>query len=359
MDIEKIISELDILVWPFATVLFTLVIVFFIRYFFEWKMRNKPEKSLLKQWLVILAIVIGVVIFIVSLPIKDSLRGQILSLFGIVLSAAIALSSTNFLGNALAGMMLRGIRNFQLGDYIQVQDHFGRVSSRGLLSVEIQGEDRNFTSLPNLYLIRNPVKVIHQQATIVSAKISLGYDVERHLVKELLLEAAIETEIKEPFVLIDELGDFSITYRISGLLEDNCYLLSVRSRLMGHVLDALHKSSIEIVSPTFMNTRAVSDKTFIPGILYKDNEEQKENDVPEKIIFDKANLAEETEKLKQEIKVIEKEIHGLKLMSKEIDKSLLEALQLRIDGLNDEKGSLIKILRDKEHELQHNCTEQE
>jgi small conductance mechanosensitive channel len=296
-----------------------------------------------------------------ALPIKDSLRGQILSLIGIVLSAAIALSSTNFLGNALAGMMLRGIRNFKMGDYIQVQDNFGRVCSRGLLSVEIQGEDRNFTSLPNLYLITNPVKVIHQQGTIVFARVSLGYDVERHMVSELLVEAAIETEIKEPFVLIDELGDFSITYRISGLLEDSAYLLSVRSRLMGHVLDSLHKANVEIVSPTFMNTRAVHDQSFIPPILYQKGNKIKEDEVPEEIIFDKANLAEETENLRNEIRLIEKEIHSLKAMSKdkEFDKSLLEALQLRADGLTGEKESLVKILRSKEKELQNNCIEEE
>ncbi|MDH3298329.1 MAG: mechanosensitive ion channel family protein, partial [Gemmatimonadota bacterium] len=47
----------------------------------------------------------GLLVVILVMPIGDSTRGQILGLLGIVLSAGIALSSTTFLGNAMAGIM--------------------------------------------------------------------------------------------------------------------------------------------------------------------------------------------------------------------------------------------------------------
>ncbi|MCP4633522.1 MAG: mechanosensitive ion channel family protein, partial [candidate division Zixibacteria bacterium] len=46
----------------------------------------------------------GILIIIIVLPIDDTLQGQLLSLIGILLTAAIALSSTTFVGNIMAGM---------------------------------------------------------------------------------------------------------------------------------------------------------------------------------------------------------------------------------------------------------------
>jgi hypothetical protein len=66
-----------------------------------------------RLYLIKLAIAfVGVLLVIVVLPFSDSTRGQLLSLIGIVLSATIALSSTTFVGNAMAGIMLRRLRSF-------------------------------------------------------------------------------------------------------------------------------------------------------------------------------------------------------------------------------------------------------
>ena len=70
-----------------------------------------------------------------------------LQLYGIVLSATIALSSTTLVGNAMAGIMLRTLRNFSPGDYVHVGDYFGRISEMDLLHTEIQTEERDLTTL--------------------------------------------------------------------------------------------------------------------------------------------------------------------------------------------------------------------
>ncbi len=70
---------------------------------------------------------VGILLVIVVLPFSESTRGQLLSLIGIVLSATIALSSTTFVGNAMAGIMLRSLQSFKIGDFIRVGENFGRV----------------------------------------------------------------------------------------------------------------------------------------------------------------------------------------------------------------------------------------
>ena len=58
---------------------------------------------------------------IMILPLDSRSRAaSYLSFLGILISAAIALSSTTFLGNALAGLLLQSVKNFRIGDFIQV-----------------------------------------------------------------------------------------------------------------------------------------------------------------------------------------------------------------------------------------------
>ena len=101
----------------------------------------------------------ALVIVLILLPLGDNTRNQLFSLLGLLLTAVIALSSTTFVGNAVAGMMMRAVGSFRPGDFIRVGDHFGRVTERGLFHAEIQTEDRDLTTIPNLYLVSHPISV--------------------------------------------------------------------------------------------------------------------------------------------------------------------------------------------------------
>jgi len=253
-------------------------------------------------------------IVIVTLPVSETQQGQLLGLIGLLFSAAIALSATTFLGNALAGLMLRSVGSFHLGDFVRIGDHFGRVSARGLFHVEIQTEARDLTTLPNLYLVTHPVRVIRTSGTIVSANLSLGYDVPRLHVETLLMRAASAADLGDPFVQVMELGDFSVTYRVAGLLTDVKNLLSARSRLQQMVLDKLHEGGVEIVSPTFMQTRAIPEgRRFIP------KPEQATCELPaaapEEVIFDKAETAAKVEEAELEHDSLGKTIEELREQS--------------------------------------------
>lgn len=256
---------------------------------------------------------IGLLIIILTLPVSESTIGQLLGLLGILLSAAIALSATTFVGNIMAGFMLRLIKNFRSGDFVRIGDHFGRVSERGLFHIEIQTEDRDLTTLPNLYLVTKPVKVIRSSGTLVAADVSLGYENPRVEIEKILKKAGEETGLKEPFVLIKELGDFSITYKLAGILTDVKSLISTRSNLRAKMMDCLHKAGIEIVSPTFMNQRALHEnKTFIPKVYQAQVSETKQEERPESIVFDKADEAESLENLRERQEKMRKDIESLK-----------------------------------------------
>ncbi len=121
----------------------------------------------------LLLIAFGIVIIILTLPVSDKIRTQLSQLLGLLLTAVIALSSTTFVANAMAGLMLRAVRNFHPGDFIHIGDQFGRVTDRGFFHTEIQTEERNLTTLPNLFVISQPITVVRASGTIISATVSL------------------------------------------------------------------------------------------------------------------------------------------------------------------------------------------
>lgn len=240
-----------------------------------------------------------VLIVLLLLPIRDSLRGQLLGLYGIVVSATIALSAPSVLGNAMAGIMLKSLRNFRSGDFITVGEHFGRVSARGLFHTEIQLPDRDLTTLPNLMLATHPVTVIRGSGTVVSATVSLGYDVHHARVEPLLKDAVVAADLEEPFVQVLDLGDHAVTYKAAGILRDVKTLLGTRSRLRVAILDRLHESGVEIVSPGFRNIRRYEPgESFLPEPPRRATEATPES-IPVDVVFDKAESAESVELLER------------------------------------------------------------
>ena len=336
-----------------AAVIGVIIGLFLIRYFIQRYYSKVPGLKFRSQIISLILVVLGTVIVILLLPIKDTSKGQLLSLLGILLSAIIALSSTTFIGNAMAGLMLRAIKNFRPGDFISAGEYFGRVSDRGLFHTEIQTIDSNLTTMPNMYLVTNPLKVVRSACTIISADESLGYDVSRTKVEDLLLKAAEQTELEEPFMHVIDLGDFSVTYRISGLLKDVKHLISARSRLRKMMLDVLQKNGVEIVSPTFMNTRAIPEGVKVmPESTPSDGAAASEAmPEPEKLVFEKADEAESVEKLHETYEKLGNEMEKLKEnIDKAGDEADVENMKGLLKRMEDRRENIAAILKRKEEE---------
>ncbi len=309
------------------------IVIFYVMYILAKKLlerqsRGHTDRGLIKSIVLFLIGLIGIVSIILALPMEPEQKGQITSLIGIVLSAVLGLSSTTFIGNALAGIALKMRRSFKPGDFIKVDDVFGRVTEQGLFHTEIQTVDRDLTSLPNMTLASNAVKVTRSSGTFIHAECSLGYDVNRLKIEEALLKAAEDCKLEDPFVHIMSLGDFSIVYRVHGLLKDVKSIVSARSKLTGHVIDTLHDAGIEIVSPNFMNQRQVGETVFIPNKYRTNNKAVLEDTKPENVIFDKAEEAEDLEKKKEVLAEVDNKIktnqESLKTASTEEERAAIE-----------------------------------
>lgn len=243
----------------------------------------------------------GAVAVAIALPVSDSTRNQIIGLVGILVSGTLAFSSTTVLANLMAGVVLRMTKAFHTGDFVRVGDYFGRVAERGIFDVEIQTEQRELVSLSNSFLMANPITVVRSSGAIVSATLSLGYDVHHAQAEPLLLQAAQDSGLKEPFTQVLELGNFAITYRVSGLLLEVNSLLSARSRLHRRVLDVLHGAGIEIMSPSFMSQRPVPEgRSVLPDRAVQAAPLSHEVRA-EEVVFDKAEEAGQREHARHDL----------------------------------------------------------
>lgn len=279
---------------------------------------------------------IGIIGVILVLPISSSTRSDLMTLLGIITSAAIALSSTTFVGNAMAGFLLRIVRNFKSGDFVQVGEYFGRVSEEGIFHTELQTEESNLTTLPNLYLVTQPVTVIRQSGTIISATVSLGYDVPHPVVERVLKAAAEDAGLKDAYVQVVELGDYSVTYRCAGLLETVKRLLAAKSHLRAKMIDHLHENGVEIVSPAFMNQRRIDPaRPVIPcPVSAKASSEPEVAEGPdENVVFDKAERAALLAELRGRVTTLVEETlaHEEALKKVKDDESLETEIKTKID----------------------------
>jgi small-conductance mechanosensitive channel len=344
LDLENLFEELTTLGLSTGVLVGLGLLIFLVHRRLLAFYADKPGQQHYRQLIMVCVFLLAFVLAIILMPISDVTQGQLLSFLAILLSATIALSSTTLVGNAMAGLMLRSLRNCRRGDYIRVGDHFGRISNMDLLHVEIQTEDRDLTTLPNLYLVTNPMRVLRSSGTILHVSVSLGYEVPRQKVEAALLQAAVATGLETPFVQVRELGDFSVSYQVSGLLTDIEQLLGTRRKLRASVLDELHAAGIEIVSPNYMNTRNLNTGTRampLEGVAAVTEMDNSDPD-PDAIAFDKAQLAETLDRFKKEYTELSQELISVEQELKvaepgdqrqplNLQKKKLEAQLLRTD----------------------------
>lgn len=319
----------------------------------NWFVKRSPDAASgllypVLNWINVSAIIIALIIM---LPISEQTRGQVLSLLGVVLTAVIALSSTTFVSNAMAGVMLQATQSFRPGDYIRVNDQFGRVIKRTLVNTQIQTEWRDLTTLPNLLLINSPVNVLHREGTIIFAEVSIGYDAPYTRVEELMKLAAADAGLEEPFVLVHELLDHAVAYRVCGFLPSIKNLLSSRSNLRKTVLAQMHGNGIEIVSPAFMNQRQMDpERKIIPErpVLHDHLKQDSVSQAPEEKIFDKAVEAESLDELKLNLDTTRGEIKIARNSLKEAAAGNSETLETLIAELEKRENWLTDTIKGRE-----------
>lgn len=279
------------------TVVVALLAVYSLRWLILVRHKEISSDQKLPRQLTLIAIwIIAMIAIVLALPVSESSRNQVLGLLGVLLSGVIAFSSTTIVTNLMAGVVLRVNKPFRTGDYIKCSNFAGRVTEKGILDTEIQTEQRTLIHIANSFLLNNPVEVVRSSGTFISAEVSIGFDAHHVKVEKYLEQAAQKAGLSDAFVHVTALGNFSVNYKVSGMLLDTKSLLTSRSKLHTCILDELHNQDIEIMSPNFVAARPVeASQKFMAKAKVK---QSKENITHEDLAFDKADEAEKTEQMR-------------------------------------------------------------
>ena len=211
---------------------------------------------------IILNLILGVII-IVNIPgVNDSM----LRLLGVVGAGIIAFSSSTIIANFMSGLIIKTSRMYRPGDVVKVHDYFGEVADVHFLYTLLETPKKELVTVPNAIVMSGHVTNYSRSNYLVNVGLTLGYEVNRLTAEKLLAKAAKDCDLKEIFVSVTKLGDFSVKYRVNGELTDPAEIPLIESTLRKAILDEFNLANIEIVSPTFRVVRASKGKAIPKGL---------------------------------------------------------------------------------------------
>jgi|GEM_PF-136462 len=137
-----------------------------------------------------------------------------------VISIILGLALQETLGNFFSGMVMQASSPFQIGDWIQVGGLEGRVVDMNWRAVTIHTAEDNYVIVPNGTVAKEQIINFHSptKATARSISVGLEYELTPNEAREVLMEAALETEgvlhDPAPIVYLDNYADSAIVYRV-------------------------------------------------------------------------------------------------------------------------------------------------
>lgn len=184
-----------------------------------------------------------------------SLGSSMLTMFTVFIGLIVSFAATGTIGNALAGFVLISWRPFKKGDRVLFANGvYGDVISIDVMFTQIRTIDDELVSVPNLAVLGGPIKNHSTRGRcLVKSKVTIGYDIERKTVEELLLKAAERTRdiLKEPkpFVLTLSLDNYYVSYEVKGHMDKPNRLIETLSELNCNILDVFGAAGVQIMSP--------------------------------------------------------------------------------------------------------------
>jgi len=200
---------------------------------------------------------LGIAIAYPFIPMSDSDAFKGLSvMFGFMLT----LGSAGIVNQLMSGLVLVYSRALSVGDFVDLGETVGVVSEVGALSTKIINMRNEEVTIPNAVLVCSPIKNYSRLAgargTLVSTKVTIGYDTPWRQVHAMLIAAAEQTPglrtTPKPFVYQRNLADWYIEYELFAHMDKPLERVPVLSALHANIQDQFNTYGVQIMSPHFV-----------------------------------------------------------------------------------------------------------
>ena len=187
---------------------------------------------------------------------SDAFKG-VSVLFGVM----VTLGSTGLVTQLMSGLVIVYSRSLKKGDFVTINGSEGVVTEVGALAIKLQTLHNEEITLPNSVItgsaINNYSKLSGEQGTLLSTKVTIGYDAPWRQVHALLTEAAARTagirKRPEPIVYQRALSDFYVEYELFVHIDAPQQRVPILSALHGEIQDGFNTHGVQILSPHFMS----------------------------------------------------------------------------------------------------------
>lgn len=147
----------------------------------------------------------GAVLFAIASVIGADLTGLVAILAAAGFAIGMALQGS--LGNFASGILILTLKPYKIGDWIQLDDKFGRVEEIGIFSTDVLTPGNKILIIPNSMITESVVTNFSEKGRIrLELEVTMPYDESFPRVKQIIINALLEL----PKVLKDPLPDVGI-----------------------------------------------------------------------------------------------------------------------------------------------------
>lgn len=207
-------------------------------------------QSLLQKTFRVVALTFIVAIVLSQLGVNVTALVAGLSIVGIAVGFAARDSMENF----IAGVTILIDKPFKVGDYIEMQGHYGQVDEITLRSTRIRNVRNEVMVLPNTQMITSEV-INHTKQNVIRVDVDFGiaYKEYPQEAREVLLPL-FEGDDRvlsspEPTVVVTGMGDSAVTMAVRFYIREPSKEVPIRWEYTEKVREALREADIEIPFP--------------------------------------------------------------------------------------------------------------
>ncbi|MBK6865055.1 MAG: mechanosensitive ion channel [Ideonella sp.] len=180
----------------------------------------------------------------------------------VLLGVMLSLGSSNFVGQAMSGLILTYSRTLHVGEYVRIAEVEGTVTEMGTFATRIRTGLGEELTLPNTLIVgavtKNYSRTVKSEGYIVDTVLTIGYDTPWRQVHAMMIEAARRTEgilpTPAPHVFQTALSDFYVEYRLvaQAVASAPRPRAQVLTDLHTHLQDVFNENGVQIMSPHYL-----------------------------------------------------------------------------------------------------------
>ena len=275
---------------------------------------------------------IGIYLVLTELEVEMTGIAASFALFSLI----IGFSLQHTIANILNSFMLAMDSPFDVGDRIEVDGTEGRVVSTGILSTKLLTYSEELVVIPNNTLVQSKIRNMARgcgdgQPRRINLLIDVGvaYGEKPPHVKQVLIEIAKECPYTvvdpAPRVLMNDLGEYSIDFRIFAWIDNYADQWPARDWILQRVFERFDEEGIEIPFPTSIELPELP-KGGSEAAKKRKRARQKAARI--QMSKDEKVYLEERDALKAYVEDLEQQVSDTSLSSREKDRILAEIATL-------------------------------